>query len=113
MSRCWKEKWRRKTLYRNTMVKGAHKGPMSPELERELETVALDRRCAGFSGADLGSLMQAAAQACVERVMVHCLGEGAVAPVGVKAEMVMNEQDWEAALTEVKPSVKDPHMYVL
>jgi len=102
-----------KTLYRNTMVKGAHKGPMSPELERELETVALDRRCAGFSGADLGSLMQAAAQACVERVMVHCLGEGAVAPVGVKAEMVMNEQDWEAALTEVKPSVKDPHMYVL
>jgi ribosome biogenesis ATPase len=83
------------TLYRNTIKEGKHE-------PRALEAVARDVRCRGFSGADLGNLMQAAAQACLERT--H--GDGAA-----EADLSITEADWERALREVKPSVKGAHRY--
>lgn len=97
--------------------------------EADLERVARDPRCAGFSGADLGSLMQAAAQACLERAYLQgafdstsssttpttdasAAGEGAGTGVGPVEPAILPE-DWERALSEVKPSVKDPGMYAL
>lgn len=84
-----------KTLYRNT-IPADHGARVPAEV---LEAVARDERCEGFSGADLGNLMQSAAQSCLERLY----GTG-VDPVIVKA-------DWERALQEVKPSVKDMKKY--
>ncbi|GAB1313261.1 Ribosome bioproteinsis ATPase rix7 [Madurella fahalii] len=77
--------------------------------EADLERVALDMRCTGFSGADLGNLMQAAAQACLERAyLMRQKGVGKAT-----AEPVITMDDWEKALTEVKPSVKDAEKYDL
>ncbi|KAL2160013.1 hypothetical protein VTH06DRAFT_1668 [Thermothelomyces fergusii] len=80
--------------------------------EAVLEKVARDVRCTGFSGADLGNLMQAAAQACLERAYLTRKQE----PAGTAAaavEPVITMEDWERALTEVKPSVKDADKYML
>jgi ribosome biogenesis ATPase len=73
-----------RTLYRNTVAKARKEAgdkrrkaaadadvdmtdiaaaAAAPAPEADLEKVALDLRCTGFSGADLGNLMQAAAQA--------------------------------------------------
>jgi ribosome biogenesis ATPase len=81
--------------------------------EADLEKVALDMRCTGFSGADLGNLMQAAAQACLERayLMQQTGGNGGAA--GAAADPVITAADWEKALREVKPSVKDAGRYAL
>lgn len=84
-----------KTLYRNTIP--ADHGSRTPE--EVLEAVARDGRCGGFSGADLGNLMQSAAQSCLERVY------------GSGGEPVIDMVDWERALDEVKPSVKDIRKY--
>ena len=64
-----------------------------------LETVARDRRCEGFSGADVENLHSAAAEAAVKRMRLQ--GPGAV------KGLVM--ADWEMALNETKPSVSDSH----
>lgn len=84
--------------------------------EADLEKVALDMRCTGFSGADLGNLMQAAAQACLERayLMQPTAGsqEGGQTPAAAP-DPVITMEDWEKALKEVKPSVKDAEKYVL
>jgi ribosome biogenesis ATPase len=63
--------------------------------------VALDPRCVGFSGADLGSLLQAAGHSGLRRAMAAA-GSG---------RAVIDDEDWEAALRETKPSVKDLHKY--
>ncbi|KAH8907320.1 AAA-domain-containing protein [Coniochaeta sp. PMI_546] len=84
-----------RTLYRNTIPAD---GQASTPAE-VLEAVARDGRCDGFSGADLGNLMQSAAQSCLERVY------------GSGEEPVINMADWERALQEVKPSVKDMRKY--
>jgi len=92
--------------------------------EADLEKVALDMRCTGFSGADLGNLMQAAAQACLERayLMQHqhqrkgaAAGEGKAegASAAQVVDPVITAEDWERALKEVKPSVKDAEKYSL
>lgn len=92
--------------------------------EADLEKVALDMRCTGFSGADLGNLMQAAAQACLERayLMLHRKGPGGGAGEGkagggaqaqAQVDPVITMEDWERALKEVKPSVKDAEKYSL
>ena len=101
-----------KTLYRNTIGARADSGQTDPAV---LEKVALDLRCTGFSGADLGNLMQAAAQACLERAYLHQKqqqqprgqeeGQKNLRRPGSRME------EWETALSEVKPSVKDPAMY--
>lgn len=87
--------------------------PSTPEAD--LEKVALDMRCTGFSGADLGNLMQAAAQACLERayLMQKTTGGGGGAAAGPAADPVITAADWEKALREVKPSVKDAGRYAL
>lgn len=96
------------------------------EAEKQLERVALDLRCTGFSGADLGNLMQAAAQACLERAylsLTYQSSSDSSKKGGVQideenkvedmvANPVITPEDWEKALTEVKPSVKDPEKYV-
>ncbi|KAK3951048.1 P-loop containing nucleoside triphosphate hydrolase protein [Pseudoneurospora amorphoporcata] len=91
------------------------------EAEKQLERVALDLRCTGFSGADLGNLMQAAAQACLERAYLSQMYQSDKKGVQIDEEdkvtdMVANPvitpEDWEKALNEVKPSVKDPEKYV-
>ncbi|KAL2255547.1 hypothetical protein VTK26DRAFT_3155 [Humicola hyalothermophila] len=89
--------------------------------DADLEKVALDRRCTGFSGADLGNLMQAAAQACLERAYAARREaaaeerEGRVGAGKAEAEIepVISMEDWERALNEVKPSVKDAGKYEL
>jgi ribosome biogenesis ATPase len=118
-----------KTLYRNSVTRArartaaakknaagsssmdldmADTGSMATKGTREadLEKVARDMRCNGFSGADLGNLMQAAAQACLERAYLtkKMGGEEDVEPV-------ITMEDWEKALREVKPSVKDTEKY--
>lgn len=91
------------------------------EAEKQLERVALDMRCTGFSGADLGNLMQAAAQACLERAYLSQMydqknKDGTPSEEDKVTDMVANPvitaEDWEKALNEVKPSVKDPEKYV-
>ncbi|KAK4038702.1 P-loop containing nucleoside triphosphate hydrolase protein [Parachaetomium inaequale] len=90
--------------------------------EADLEKVALDMRCTGFSGADLGNLMQAAAQACLERAYLMQqrnkagdseAGQAAAAAAAAAVDPVIMPEDWEKALKEVKPSVKDADKYVL
>lgn len=133
-----------KTLYRNTIT--ANKKPPStmtdmdvdmdmPDTsdstptgttDADLEKVALDMRCTGFSGADLGNLMQAAAQACLERAYAmkqkarkegkaqgHGGLEGAMGGGMAKMEPVISMEDWQRALNEVKPSVKDAGKYAM
>ena len=132
-----------KTLYRNTIT--ANKKPTSTTTDMDvdmdmpdtsdstptgttdadLEKVALDMRCTGFSGADLGNLMQAAAQACLERAYAmkqkarkegkgqgHGGLEGAMGGMA-KMEPVISMEDWQRALNEVKPSVKDAGKYAM
>lgn len=89
------------------------------EMDTRLRAIALDARCEGFSGADLGNLMQAAAQASLERAYYHGGGsfvvgggaETASAGAGDGPEDEITTDDWEKALNEVKPSVKDDWRY--
>ncbi|RYP69469.1 hypothetical protein DL771_006121 [Monosporascus sp. 5C6A] len=61
-----------------------------------LDRVARDARCEGFSGADLDNLHVAAGQASVKRAKVRGPDE-------------LTAEDWEAALSQVRPSVSDSH----
>lgn len=82
--------------------------------EADLEKVARDLRCTGFSGADLSNLMQAAAQACLERTYAmrqRRRREGEDGPAAAALDPVITMEDWEKALNEVKPSVKDAERY--
>ncbi|KAL2195816.1 P-loop containing nucleoside triphosphate hydrolase protein [Corynascus similis CBS 632.67] len=79
--------------------------------EADLEKVARDVRCTGFSGADLGNLMQAAAQACLERA--YLMRKEAPTAAATAVNPVITTEDWEKALSEVKPSVRDADKYVL
>ena len=88
-----------KTIYRNTIPGSAAPGALP---ERDLERVALDPRCGNFSGADLGSLMQEAARACLRRT-----GDDPA----VQVDRSITPDDWEAALCKVKASVKDIAKY--
>lgn len=99
-----------RTIYRNTMT-GDTQTSGKGEMDARLRDIALDQRCEGFSGADLGSLMQAAAQASLERTYYHGDGDfsGAEEIDGPDDEITM--EDWEKALNEVKPSVKDDGRY--
>ncbi|KAK3304222.1 P-loop containing nucleoside triphosphate hydrolase protein [Chaetomium strumarium] len=121
-----------KTLYRNTVAK-ARREAAAPDAdvdmpdvaggiaaaaaaaagtrEADLEKVALDLRCTGFSGADLGNLMQAAAQACLERA--YAMAARGEERDSVASDPVITMDDWEKALNEVKPSVKDAEKYAL
>ncbi|KAK3344059.1 P-loop containing nucleoside triphosphate hydrolase protein [Lasiosphaeria hispida] len=100
-----------KTLYRQTISKvrpaagTAANVAIEGAVIHDLEKVALDLRCTGFSGADLGNLMQAAAQACLQRAYLDHTS------LGVPMDPVITKNDWEAALVETKPSVKDPEKY--
>lgn len=96
-----------RTLYRNSIGKKA-----GGESTVDLEVVARDARCDGFSGADLGNLMQAAAQACLERAYLGLVaGQDEIMMEGVTMDPVIAMEDWEAALKSTKPSVKDAEMY--
>ncbi len=120
-----------KTLYRNTVARA--QAPPKPDADvdmpdatptptqhdihqADLEKVALDLRCTGFSGADLGNLMQAAAQACLERAYLMTRQqqqEGAQGGGKAKVDPVITAEDWERALMVVKPSVKDAEKYAM
>ena len=96
-----------KTIYRNTIPQTAAGGGLPDD---DLEKVARDRRCENFSGADLGSLMQEAARACLRRT-----GEDLVdrmdAEGGNDDRARIMIEDWEMALRKVKASVKDIAKY--
>ncbi|ROW17109.1 hypothetical protein VPNG_01114 [Cytospora leucostoma] len=101
-----------RTIYRNT-IDTTSKTSKTREEDREaadarLGAIALDKRCDGFSGADLGSLMQAAAQASLERTYYH--GGGDISE-DAGADSEITPADWEKALGEVKPSVKNDGRY--
>lgn len=84
-----------KALYRKAL-------PSAPSDEVDaLEQTARDVRCTGYSGADLGSLHQAAAAAALKR-------ETAVGPAD---HLRIVKVDWEVALGKVKASVKDAAKY--
>ncbi|KAL0940749.1 ribosome biogenesis ATPase Rix7 [Colletotrichum truncatum] len=63
----------------------------------EIESIARDARCAGFSGADLYGLYKNALDECVLRY------EG--------GEPSLTRQDWDIALRKTKPSVPNPETY--
>jgi ribosome biogenesis ATPase len=94
-----------RTIYWNTILSTT--GDRQAADER-LAAIALDERCKGFSGADLGNLMQAAAQASLERTYYH--GGGDISE-DTGADSEITPGDWEKALNEVKPSVKDDGRY--
>lgn len=102
-----------RTIYWNTMKQGKETASENAKtgMDGRLRRIALDGRCEGFSGADLGNLMQAAAQASLERTYYHGGGDfsGAENSDGPEDEITMD--DWEKALNEVKPSVKDDGRY--
>ncbi|KAI0432881.1 putative AAA family ATPase/60S ribosome export protein Rix7 [Xylaria sp. FL1042] len=64
-----------------------------------LENVARDKRCEGFSGADIENLHSAAAKSAMRRM----ISQGGGAQSGLLPE------DWQKALNETKPSVSDSH----
>lgn len=85
-----------KALYKKAL-------PASSQSEvAELESVARDVRCTGYSGADLGNLHQAAAVAALKREMAN--GPGV-------EELCIQRGDWEVALEKVRASVKDAGKY--
>lgn len=85
-----------KALYKKAL-------PASSQSEvAELESIARDVRCTGYSGADLGNLHQAAAVAALKREMAN--GPGA-------EELCIQRGDWEVALGKVRASVKDAGKY--
>lgn len=114
-----------RTIYRNTISSSSSTPQDADEVDAKrraaavderLREIALDPRCEGFSGADLGSLMQAAAQASLERIYYGGGGDinmetvlGADGTAGETDEITA--EDWERALSEVKPSVKDDGRY--
>jgi len=65
-----------------------------------LEAVARDRRCEGFSGADIENLHAAAAKSAMRRM--NSRG-------GDETANTLLPEDWERALNETKPSVSDSH----
>ncbi|KAF4582098.1 ribosome biogenesis ATPase RIX7 [Ophiocordyceps camponoti-floridani] len=67
---------------------------------RHLQAVALDARCADFSGADLAGLHTKAAEHRVER---H--------KKGATSDTIIAEEDWEYALANTRASVKDRSVY--
>lgn len=97
-----------RTIYHNTITTGKE------GMDDELRAIALDKRCNGFSGADLGNLMQTAAQASLERKF---FGKDMTAEAGGDEDVACGDEimaeDWEKALNEVKPSVNDDGRYVL
>ncbi|KAK4212183.1 ribosome biogenesis ATPase RIX7 [Rhypophila decipiens] len=120
-----------KTLYRNTISKARKvaatcvssdvpnastmpsRGVELDEKDKDmrmLDAVALDPRCNGFSGADLGNLLHSAAQFCLERALRADMTGMAQGEAGVETP-VITEDDWEKALNTVKPSVKDIDNY--
>lgn len=85
-----------RTIFRNSHPKA------SKAAKKMVEAVARDKRCKGFSGADLYGLRQAAAHNGLDR----CLAAG---DESLPAEITA--VDWEAALVEAKPSVRNPGEY--
>lgn len=94
-----------RTIYWNTIISTKEDRHAADE---RLGAIALDKRCKGFSGADLGNLMQAAAQASLERTYYH--GGGDISE-DTGADSEITPGDWEKALNEVKPSVKNDGRY--
>lgn len=68
------------------------------DVDVDLDEVARDPRCGGYSGADLGNLHQAAAVAALRRD-------------SDSPDLKIQREDWEVALSKVKPSVKDAGKY--
>ncbi|KAG6009798.1 hypothetical protein E4U21_001228 [Claviceps maximensis] len=75
------------------------KNPTPDDLE-VLANVALDTRCTNFSGADLSELQTKAAHSALERFL-----QDEDLPKGITSA------DWEFALENTRPSVKDPESY--
>ncbi|KAM7200979.1 P-loop containing nucleoside triphosphate hydrolase protein [Rhypophila sp. PSN 637] len=113
-----------KTLYRNTISKARNVAATGVEKDMKmLDAVALDPRCKGFSGADLGNLLHSAAQFCLERALRADMTEGSVVALtdrgmaqgegeaGVEEDPIITKDDWEKALNTVKPSVKEMDNY--
>lgn len=87
-----------------TIYRTRHSAP-SPTTIETLAKVALDKRCTGFSGADLGALHEAAGEAALERYLSR-RAEG-----GEEGSDVITDEDWQTALDTTRPSVKDPASY--
>jgi ribosome biogenesis ATPase len=69
----------------------------------DLECIARDVRCTGYSGADLGNLHKEAGFAAIDREMLN--------PPTVDGDISIQKGDWEVALAKVRASVKDAGKY--
>ncbi|KAK7753855.1 Ribosome biogenesis ATPase rix7 [Diatrype stigma] len=91
------------------------------ELLDVLDRVARDGRCEGFSGADLDNLHVAAGQAAVKRAELQLRedqeeaarrrrdGEWGHGTAIVRGPNRLTAEDWEAALSQITPSVSEEH----
>ncbi|KAH7146485.1 P-loop containing nucleoside triphosphate hydrolase protein [Dactylonectria macrodidyma] len=75
----------------------------SPEELANLDSIALDPRCDGFSGADLGGLHTKAGESALKRWFK---GE-----TGGKSKPEIGKADWEYALASTRRSVPNPDTY--
>lgn len=70
------------------------KTPMGSNID--IEKIALDARCNGFSGADIASLVREASEAALRRNINN-----------ESSDLCVTEEDFEIALNKVKPSVTE------
>ncbi|EJT71929.1 hypothetical protein GGTG_11182 [Gaeumannomyces tritici R3-111a-1] len=98
-----------RTIYDTTIPRrgdGEADGERRARAHASIDRVARDPRCGRFTGADLRQLLHAASEACLMRSIdddgPDCGG----------ADLHISDLDWEVALNEVKPSVKDIEKYL-
>ncbi|KAL8365673.1 hypothetical protein RB595_004468 [Gaeumannomyces hyphopodioides] len=98
-----------RTIYDTTIPRGDDEadGPRRARAHASIDRVARDPRCGRFTGADLRQLLHAASEACLMRSTYD--GPDCA---GADAGLHISDLDWEVALDEVKPSVKDIEKYL-
>lgn len=96
-----------RTIYDTTIPRAEGDGPRRARAHASIDRVARDPRCGRFTGADLRQLLHAASEACLMRSTDDGPSCGAD-----DAGLHISDEDWEVALQEVKPSVRDIEKYL-
>ncbi len=89
-----------------TIVRANHT-PVAPSVD--LSAISRDHRCKNFSGADISSLVKEASVRSLKRVFFKEIGQGIeTVSDSIPADgIVVSREDFESALSAVKPSVSD------
>ncbi|KLU81675.1 hypothetical protein MAPG_00760 [Magnaporthiopsis poae ATCC 64411] len=96
-----------RTIYDTTIPRREGDGPRRARAHASIDRAARDPRCGRFTGADLRQLLHAASEACLMRSTDDGPGCGEA-----DAGLHISDEDWEVALQEVKPSVRDIEKYL-